>query len=193
MRRVRADTRQREEPLDRSGHAPQLDDGASELTERLGPPHEPERADHAPDGCHASAREGLRVGPALEQPFVHARHGPAPGTLKQHLRDEDPEGVRLGAPGEPTAIGPAPAQELPLEEPRIPDLVHREARYAPVCDVGHRPQWTGCGRMLHMDVLVTITILDDEGEEIDTVSASAETPEEAFQLALEQIDLEPGP
>jgi hypothetical protein len=40
-----------------------------------------------------------------------------------------------------------------------------------------------------MDVLVTITILDDEGEEIDTASASADTPEEAFELALEQLDL----
>lgn len=43
-----------------------------------------------------------------------------------------------------------------------------------------------------MDVLVTITILDDEGEEIDTVSASADTPEEAFELALEQLDLGDG-
>jgi hypothetical protein len=40
-----------------------------------------------------------------------------------------------------------------------------------------------------MDVLVTITILDDEGEEIDSASASADTPEEAFELALEQLDL----
>jgi methylmalonyl-CoA mutase cobalamin-binding subunit len=43
-----------------------------------------------------------------------------------------------------------------------------------------------------MDVLVTITVLDDEGEEIDTASASAETPEEAFELALEQLELESG-
>ena len=41
-----------------------------------------------------------------------------------------------------------------------------------------------------MDVLVTITIADDDGEEIDTVSASAETPEEAFALALQQIELD---
>jgi len=43
-----------------------------------------------------------------------------------------------------------------------------------------------------MNVLVTISVLDDEGEEIDTSSASAETPQEAFELALGQLDLEGG-
>ena len=42
-----------------------------------------------------------------------------------------------------------------------------------------------------MQSLVTISVLDDEGEEIDTVSASADTPEEAFELARQQLDLEP--
>jgi hypothetical protein len=41
-----------------------------------------------------------------------------------------------------------------------------------------------------MNVLVTITILDDEGEEIDESSASAETPQEAFDLAVGQLELE---
>jgi hypothetical protein len=38
-----------------------------------------------------------------------------------------------------------------------------------------------------MDVLVTIVVLDDEGEELDTVSASGETPQQAFDLALQQL------
>lgn len=37
---------------------------------------------------------------------------------------------------------------------------------------------------------MTIAVLDDEGEEINTVSTSADTPEEAFALALEHLDLE---
>ena len=41
-----------------------------------------------------------------------------------------------------------------------------------------------------MQTLVTIIVLDDEGEEINSVSASADTPEEAFDLAPQQIDLE---
>ncbi len=41
-----------------------------------------------------------------------------------------------------------------------------------------------------MQVLVTITVEDDEGEEIDTVSASADTPEEAFSLALQQLEID---
>jgi hypothetical protein len=41
-----------------------------------------------------------------------------------------------------------------------------------------------------MNVLVTITVLDDEGEEIDTASASAEIPADAFDLALGQLELE---
>ena len=41
-----------------------------------------------------------------------------------------------------------------------------------------------------MQTLVTIMVLDDEGEEIDSVSASADTPEEAFELARQQLDLE---
>jgi hypothetical protein len=41
-----------------------------------------------------------------------------------------------------------------------------------------------------MNVLVTITVLDDEGEEIDTSSASAETPQEAFELAVGQLELD---
>lgn len=40
-----------------------------------------------------------------------------------------------------------------------------------------------------MDVLVTIAVLDDEGEEVDTVSASAETPQQAFDLALQQLEI----
>jgi hypothetical protein len=40
-----------------------------------------------------------------------------------------------------------------------------------------------------MQSLVTISVLDEEGEEIDTVSASADTPEEAFELARHQLDL----
>lgn len=41
-----------------------------------------------------------------------------------------------------------------------------------------------------MNVLVTITVIDDEGEEIDESSASAETPQEAFDLAVGQLELE---
>ena len=41
-----------------------------------------------------------------------------------------------------------------------------------------------------MDVLVTITVIDDEGGEIADASASAETPEDAFALALQQIELD---
>jgi hypothetical protein len=40
-----------------------------------------------------------------------------------------------------------------------------------------------------MDVLVTIAVLDDDGEEIDTASASGETPQQAFDLALQQLDI----
>jgi hypothetical protein len=42
-----------------------------------------------------------------------------------------------------------------------------------------------------MNVLVTITVLDDSGDEIDNSSASAETPAEAFELALGQLELDP--
>jgi hypothetical protein len=41
-----------------------------------------------------------------------------------------------------------------------------------------------------MNVLVTISVIDDEGDEIADASASAETPEEAFALALQQIELD---
>ena len=40
-----------------------------------------------------------------------------------------------------------------------------------------------------MNVLVTISVLDDEGEEIGESSASAETPEEAFAIALGELEL----
>ncbi len=48
-----------------------------------------------------------------------------------------------------------------------------------------------------MDVLVTITVLDDDGEELDTVSASTHSefeglddlPQRAFALALEHLDI----
>lgn len=40
-----------------------------------------------------------------------------------------------------------------------------------------------------MDVLVTIAVLDDDGEELDTVSASAETPQQTFDLALQQLEI----
>jgi hypothetical protein len=40
-----------------------------------------------------------------------------------------------------------------------------------------------------MQTLVTIMVLDDEGEEVDSVSASADSPEEAFELARQQLDL----
>jgi hypothetical protein len=40
-----------------------------------------------------------------------------------------------------------------------------------------------------MDVLVTIAVLDDEGDEVDTVSASGETPQQAFDLALQQLEI----
>lgn len=47
-----------------------------------------------------------------------------------------------------------------------------------------------------MDVLVTITVIDDEGQEIANVSASAHTPfadwselpAEAFRLALRHLE-----
>jgi hypothetical protein len=41
-----------------------------------------------------------------------------------------------------------------------------------------------------MDVLVTIMVVDAEGDEIANVSASAETPQEAFDLAMQELDLE---
>jgi hypothetical protein len=47
------------------------------------------------------------------------------------------------------------------------------------------------GEDREMNVLVTITVLDESGDEIDTSSASAETPAEAFELALGQLELEP--
>ena len=40
-----------------------------------------------------------------------------------------------------------------------------------------------------MNVLVTISVLDDEGNELGDSSASADTPEEAFELALGQLEL----
>ncbi len=51
-----------------------------------------------------------------------------------------------------------------------------------------------------MDVLVTITVIDDEGDEIANVSASAHTPfadwselpAEAFRLALQHLELSEG-
>jgi hypothetical protein len=48
----------------------------------------------------------------------------------------------------------------------------------------------GFGEDREMNVLVTITVLDDEGEEIDESSASADSPEEAFALARRQLELE---
>ena len=42
-----------------------------------------------------------------------------------------------------------------------------------------------------MQSLVTISVLDDMDEEIDTVSASADILEEAFDPARQQLDLEP--
>lgn len=41
-----------------------------------------------------------------------------------------------------------------------------------------------------MNVLVTISVLNDEGDEVGESAASAETPEEAFALALGELDLE---
>jgi hypothetical protein len=41
-----------------------------------------------------------------------------------------------------------------------------------------------------MNVLVTTTALDVEGDEIGESSASAETPQEAFELALRQLELD---
>jgi hypothetical protein len=41
-----------------------------------------------------------------------------------------------------------------------------------------------------MNVLVTITVLDDDGQEIDTAAASAGSPAEAYELALGQLELE---
>jgi hypothetical protein len=43
-----------------------------------------------------------------------------------------------------------------------------------------------------MNVLVTIAVVDEKGEEIDTVSASADTPDEAYQLALQELELDQG-
>ena len=43
-----------------------------------------------------------------------------------------------------------------------------------------------------MDVLITITVLDDECEELDSASASAETRYEAFELARSPLELEQG-
>jgi hypothetical protein len=51
-----------------------------------------------------------------------------------------------------------------------------------------KPSEVGHARV--MQALVTITIADDEGEEIDTVSASADTPGEAFELAVQQLGLD---
>ena len=41
-----------------------------------------------------------------------------------------------------------------------------------------------------MNVLVTISVLNDAGDEIGESSASAETPEEAFALARGDLELE---
>jgi hypothetical protein len=40
-----------------------------------------------------------------------------------------------------------------------------------------------------MNVLVTISVLSDDGDELGESSASAETPEEAFALALGELAL----
>jgi len=37
--------------------------------------------------------------------------------------------------------------------------------------------------------LVSIFVIDDEGNEIGDSSASADTPEEAFELALGQLEI----
>ena len=41
-----------------------------------------------------------------------------------------------------------------------------------------------------MDVLVTIMVLDDDGEEVANASSSAATPQAAFELAMQEIDVE---
>jgi hypothetical protein len=41
-----------------------------------------------------------------------------------------------------------------------------------------------------MNVLVTISVLSDDGDEIGESAASADTPEEAFALALGELEIE---
>jgi len=41
-----------------------------------------------------------------------------------------------------------------------------------------------------MNVLVTISVLNDDGDEVGESSASAETPEDAFALARGDLELE---
>jgi len=44
-----------------------------------------------------------------------------------------------------------------------------------------------------MRVLVTIAVQDEDGEDLDFVSGSAGTPEEAVELALSQLDIPDDP
>ena len=41
-----------------------------------------------------------------------------------------------------------------------------------------------------MDVLVTIVVIDETGEELASVSSSTATPQAAFDLAMQEIDVE---
>jgi|tagenome__1003787_1003787.scaffolds.fasta_scaffold16143574_1 hypothetical protein len=41
-----------------------------------------------------------------------------------------------------------------------------------------------------MDVLVTIMVVDETGDEIPNVSASADTAREAFELAMQEVDVD---
>lgn len=176
-----------QQSLDRAGNPTPPHHLARQLPERLSPAHQAEGADHRSDRVHPGTSERARVGPALEQRTVDAGDGLATGALQQHLGDQDPEGIGLRPPGEFPPVPLPPAQELTHE-------------HLPIAQARHGPHDTrptvrfvtdAVGALRHdrgMDVLVTITILDDEGEEVDTVSASADTPEEAYELALEQLD-----
>ena len=42
-----------------------------------------------------------------------------------------------------------------------------------------------------MRVLVSISIVDDDGTELDSVSSSGETVDEAIERALEELDISP--
>lgn len=106
--------------------------------------------------------------------------------MKKHLSDEDLEWVVYLTPRERAAIRPPPADERSDEG--LLGVLHHPDVTTSVISVTDNERAIADGR--DMNVLVTITVLDDEGEEIDSVSASAETPAEAYELAFGQLELD---
>ncbi len=116
---VRPHAGELEEHVHQVRHTAPLHDSPRQVPEGLGATDQAERTDHRSDRVGAGTRQRDRVRPPLEEPLVHGGHGAAARSLQEHLGDEDPEGVPLGSPGEPSSVGPPPPQEVPHERPRI--------------------------------------------------------------------------